>query len=456
MRCYNNTRNNRLIVGDIVTHTNPLSLEILTGLFRTSPKDAQRIINREGTTIEFKETYNHGSMAQYFRAIAAFANNSGGYILFGVGDKPRRLLGLKEKSLRQFEELKVDEFTKNLLDYFSPEIKWDHCTFEFHEMSFGVIYIYPLMHKPCICKKHYDDTNPKYTLKEGDIYYRYGGRSERIRYEELSAIIDESRKAEERQWLKFAKKAAKIGVSNAALLDLNTGNLSGTGGSVFLGADLLKKIAFIQEGKFVETGGIPTLRVIGDVTDIKTGKVVVTETTKKIVRAIEPGDIVQAFLENQPLDEPLEYVKRICSCTSANYPVYFFLQQAQKNTTDAIALIKASSVRGNTKLKLTERLEGKYIDSKKVPRLNTEAARDREVYRLHWLSENMPEDIIDINRCVEAILYLTNKSIYEHQQYIRSVMLRIFNRHYANASSSLASAIRLAICKIDEAIHLET
>lgn len=290
-------------------------------------------------------------------------------------------------------------------------------------MSFGVIYIYPLMRKPCICKKHYDDTNPKYSLKEGDIYYRYGGRSERIRYEELSAIIDESRKAEERQWIKFAKKAAKIGVSNAALLDLNTGNLSGTGGSVFLDAELLKKIAFIQEGKFIETGGTPTLRVIGDVTDIKTGKVVIAETTKKIVRAIEPGDIVQAFLENQPLDEPLEYIKRICSCTSANYPVYFFLQQAHKNTTDAITLIKAFSVRGNTKLKLTARLEGKFIDSKKVPKLNTDAARNREEYRLHWLSEDMPEEITDANRCVEAILYLPNKSIYEHQQYIRSVKI---------------------------------
>lgn len=98
----------------------------------------------------------------------------------------------------------------------------------------------------------------------------------------------------------------------------------------------------LSQGKFVETGGTPTLRVIGDVTDIKTGKVVIAETTKKIVRAIEPGDIVQAFLENQPLDEPLEYIKRICSCTSANYPVYFFLQQAHKNTTDAITLINAS------------------------------------------------------------------------------------------------------------------
>ena len=124
---------------------NPLSLETLTSIFRTSSKDPSRIINREGSTIEFKESYNHGSMAQYFKAMASFANNNGGYILFGVGDKPRKLIGLKDKSLRHFEELRVEEFTKNLLDYFSPEIKWNHCTFEFREKSFGVIYVYPLL-----------------------------------------------------------------------------------------------------------------------------------------------------------------------------------------------------------------------------------------------------------------------------------------------------------------------
>ena len=34
---------------------------------------------------------------------------------------------------------------------------------------------------------------------------------------------------------------------------------------------------------------------------ISTGKVVVTETARKVVRAIEPSDIVQAFLETNQL-----------------------------------------------------------------------------------------------------------------------------------------------------------
>lgn len=434
---------------------NALSLENLTGIFRVSPKEPSRIINREGTTIEFKESYNHGNMAQYFKAMAAFANNQGGYILFGIGDKPRRLLGLKDKSLSQFEELKVEDFTKALLDYFSPEIKWEHCTFEFHDMSFGVIYVYPLMRKPCICKKHYDAQNAKYSLKEGDIYYRYGGRSERIRYAELASIIDEARRYEERQWLNFAKKAVRIGVSNAALLDLKSGNLSGTNGSVVIDSELLQKLAFIQEGKFVETGGTPTLRLIGNITEISTGKVVVTETARKVVRAIEPSDIVQAFLENKPVDEPIEYIKRICSATSANYPVYFFMRQASMTASDALSVVKQTTSRGVAKDKLIERLEGKNILQSKLPISSTSAGKQKETYRQQWLTESISMPIENIGYCVEALLYLSNEEIVEHDQYIRASLLGIYSTEYEKASSIIASNIRKAICRIDEGLYLE-
>ena len=434
---------------------NPLSQEILQGIFRTSPNDPTRIINREGTTIEFKETYNHGGMAQYFRTMAGFANNIGGYILFGIGDRPRRLIGLEGKKLQIFEELKVEEFTKNLQEYFSPEIHWDHCTFEFRGKKYGVIYVYPLKRKPCICKKYYEAANTKYSLKEGDIYYRYGGRSERIRYEELYAIIEETRRQEELQWLNFAKKAVRIGVSNAGLLDLTTGNLSGVAGSVILDDELIKKVAFIKEGKFVENGGTPTLRVIGDVT-LSSGKVVVSESSKKVVKAIEPSDIVRAFLEGQPVSEPLEYVKCICLATSAYYPVYFFLKQAQISNSDAVALIKGTTTRSATKNKLIERLEGKELDAIRVPTKISDTAAKREEYRIQWLMETLPEKIEDVAKCVEAVLYLTNEQIVNHQRYIRTVMLRLFTEYYVNASSNVASNLRKAVCRIDEAIYLNS
>lgn len=88
----------------------------------------------------------------------------------------------------------MKEFTKNLCDYFAPEIQWTSATYEFLNKQFGIIYVYELENKPAICKKAYDSKDDKYSLKEGDIYYRYGGRSEKVRYPELNQIIDRQRK----------------------------------------------------------------------------------------------------------------------------------------------------------------------------------------------------------------------------------------------------------------------
>lgn len=435
--------------------SDPLSVETLTGIFKTSPKDPMRIINREGSTIEFKESYNHRGMAQYFKTMAAFANNTGGYIIFGVGDKPRRLLGLKEHNLSQFEDLKVEEFTKHLVDYFSPEIKWSHCTFEYKEMSFGVIYTFALGKKPCICKKAYDDQDAKHTLREGDIYYRYGGRSDRIHYEELSSIVDEARKSEEQQWIDFARRVAKIGIDNACLLDLNAGEVSGKGGSIIIDENLLSKLAFIKEGEFVETKGTPTLRLIGDIQDVSTGKIVVKESTKRVVKAIEVSDIVKAFLQGDKIEEPLEYLKTLCFATSGYYPIYFLLYQAKEDSNRAIEIIEATTSREKTKQLIMERLRGKTIELSPIPTLNTQASIKKGEYRKAWENENVDPIESELNYCLGALLSLHDDIIKEHEKYIRERLLVIYNNFYESAKSTVATAIRKSICRVDEVLYLQ-
>ena len=48
----------------------------------------------------------------------------------------------------------------------------------------------------------------------------------------------------------------------------------------------------IKEGEVVEKKGRPALRLIGDIEQIEPGKIVVKETTKRVVKAIESSDIV--------------------------------------------------------------------------------------------------------------------------------------------------------------------
>lgn len=68
----------------------------------------------------------------------------------------------------------------------------------------------------------------------------------------------------------------------------------------------------------------------------------------------------------------------------------------------------------------------------------------------------MPNEIKDIGKCVESVLYLTNDEIIAHQKYIRDVLCRLFAEHYESVSSAVASNMRFAICRIDECLYLDS
>lgn len=120
-----------------------------------------------------------------------------------------------------------------------------------------------------------------------------------------------------------------------------------------------------------------------------------------------------------------------------------------------MTLVKATTTRGVVKSRLIERLEGKFVEQKIIPALTTSAAKKKDQYRQHWLAQTMPDTIKDIGYCVESLLYLSNQEIADHQENIRSVMLKLFINDYEKASYVDASNIRKAICRIDEALYME-
>lgn len=53
----------------------------------------ERLYHREGQELEFKERFKLAGLAEYFQDFAAFANNQGGYLIFGIKDSPRIIPG---------------------------------------------------------------------------------------------------------------------------------------------------------------------------------------------------------------------------------------------------------------------------------------------------------------------------------------------------------------------------
>ncbi len=83
------------------------------------------------------------------------------------------------KSIDQFRKIDPEKITGYLLELFSSDIRWEQADFEINEKVYGVFRIYEADSKPVIAKK---DEGKDQILKNGDIYYRYGGRTQKIQY----------------------------------------------------------------------------------------------------------------------------------------------------------------------------------------------------------------------------------------------------------------------------------
>lgn len=220
------------------------------------------LTHRENTRLEFKEQFSHSGWGKYFCDFAAFANRGGGVIIYGVKNNPRQLTGLTQASHEQFDKIETETVTGNLLKVFSGAIEWDSRIVDFNGLAFGVIWIKECSTKPIIAKS---DHGRDQEIKKADIFYRYGGRTERIRYDELELIIQERIERNNRMWIDRVTRIAKAGPENTAILNLEAGTLSTNNYSMLIDNQLVKDLNIINEGSFSERIGEPTLKLIGTV-----------------------------------------------------------------------------------------------------------------------------------------------------------------------------------------------
>lgn len=228
--------------------------------------DSGYLFRREGQELEFKEQFNFSSLADYFRDFAAFSNNKGGYLVFGVQDSPRIPNGLSKNALDQFEKIDPEKITGFLLNIFSGNINWEQATFTIDKKHFGVFRIYKAGVKPIIAKK---DEGKDQIIKNGEIYFRYGGRTQKIQFPELEAIINKRVEQNNSQWLDLMSKIGKAGPENAAILDTEKSIIEKENSKILVVDEkLASQLKFIKEGEFVVKKGATTLKLVGNVTSI--------------------------------------------------------------------------------------------------------------------------------------------------------------------------------------------
>jgi hypothetical protein len=241
----------------------------LTDLIDFSP-DTLRVTSREGKCREFKEDFKKVDLVDYAKTMAAMANADGGSIIFGVTERPRRVIGFPANSICDEADI-----VSHLRDSFHPEITFTTQQYEHNNGIVFVIQVERCANPPVICRKGRSKTiiasdgtrKDKQVTNEGSIYFRYSAQSRHIDYSELNSLLEERERRRMQTILETLKAIEKVGYEKVGVVD--TTALARPGGltTLYISQEAAKSMNFIDRGRFVESPelGAPAYFIAGKV-----------------------------------------------------------------------------------------------------------------------------------------------------------------------------------------------
>lgn len=140
------------------------------------------LLRDETQEIEFKIDIESSreKLFAYAKTMAAFANNKGGHIIFGVNDA-REPVGIESDKFLNFD---WDRLSLICAENFQPNVIWDRVIFEFSGCNLGAIYSHPSDQIPIIAMR---DSGK--SIKKGNVYFRYRGFTKPIEPLDLFELL---------------------------------------------------------------------------------------------------------------------------------------------------------------------------------------------------------------------------------------------------------------------------
>lgn len=434
--------------------------EIVEEIFQIDPTNPEYLTTGETTRFEFKTSFHPqtNKWDDYGKTIAAFANNLGGCLVFGIKPEiPHHLVGMQNDD---FERLDSEKLTSYLNSRFSPAISFRKYTHQIKDRKFGLIYVKRSYFKPVIAIKNGDDNK---TIRESDIFYRYEARSERIKYPELIQILDERRQREQDMWMQHLRKIASIGVENASIFNPDDGTVSGNKGTFVIDSELLSKISFIREGEFQEVSGksgVPTLKIVGDVEILAAaGETQRSFSVKKEI--ISLNDIFEDFLLQKRPNHPELYIKQACHGDTWFVPIYYYASLAGFDIEKTKAVIESQLSTKPAKSHLLKRISsGDKSLFEYIPSLSPSEVQQKKLrFRQFFVSQSFSSDVLDevssdkkqMEYALSSIQSLKTEEI--KIQYIFPILHEWFRQWYfCQEARQMRTLFNKAVCHLDKEI----
>ena len=232
--------------------------------------------------------------------------------------------------------------------------------------------------------------------------------------------------------------------------------MTGANTTLYVDESLLRDISFVQEGSFVETGGNPALKVVGEVQTVVGAQRVVVEQDRN--KAINADEIIKSFITQEVVNNPSEFVKQICYSSTGNMPVYYFLNLAKLSAESSIELIDEVPVNSAAKELLKRRIVEKETKYCRISNANSTATKKKLEYRQRIADESLslPSEDTELKYCLMAIRGMDAEQISTHKAYILNMLYEIYTTYFNSIPyASIKSEFRYALCWVDEALFMQ-
>ncbi|SHM73241.1 Putative DNA-binding domain-containing protein [Sphingobium sp. YR657] len=323
---------------------------VLRSFFRKDKAANWYCIVGETDQHECKENFNLRRFGKPLKTIAGFANHRGGYLFFGVRDKPHDFVvcGLADD---RFSATDQNSFSQTIRSVLEPTPRFRIATICLDGLTVGIVHVEPHTAKPVIASKSEGE------VAEGAIYYRYPGETRSICYPDLRAILDERDQQTRNAIIPMVERLIELGPKHAMVANLADGQLEGGNRPILIEPQSLERIKFIREGEFDEVRGAPTLRLIGDAQAVASEVLMPVRTVREEVTV---DAILRNFLGRSPVEQPLSYFSQVSHEQGWILPVFYYLHLAGQTRKDAIASLASSKhAKPKTRQELIRLLQGK-------------------------------------------------------------------------------------------------
>jgi hypothetical protein len=408
----------------------PTISERATALFDVRDDGFWYLRDGETSQQECKEVFDPKKMNPIIRAIAALANNKGGFIFLGVEDTQCRAVGLQDDAFSNTDIVQISQKVKTLLtptpDFIKTEIMLGGA-------QIGVLYVEKYAEPPVIVSRDGDG------LESGTILFRTPGQSAKISAGDLIILLRERDQANQLKLLKSAQRISEIGLGNSLIVDTSEGTLESEDTRVTIDRDLADQLEFIREGEFEEVEGAPTLRLVGDVRAVNAEGAVQERIEGRVLTA---DSVLLAFLRREDVRNPLEYVRESALVQRQWLPLFYFVDLSSNPVQEAIEILEATeAVYANCKASALDRLNGGISAYVAATGQSAVVLQQIQAGNIDMIEDEFGDQFI--SRAVAGL-----PDAFENFEPIFDLLIRIFER--AGGNSALKGAVFKAAARLDE------